>query len=116
MRKTIYPFVAASAALCLLIVLASLFVGIRIGISGRADFRCLYAAGYLVRSGDASHLFDYDAQRSIENAHVSVEDVALPFNHAPYEALLFAPLTLLPYRWAYVIVLVGNLCLLALAF
>ena len=116
MRKTIYPFVAASAALCLLIVLTSLYIGIRIGISGRADFRCLYAAGYLVRTGDATHLFDYDAQRSVENARVSVEDVALPFNHAPYEALLFAPLSLLSYRSAYVTVLIGNLCLLGLAF
>ena len=116
MRKTIYPFVAASAALCLLIVLTSLYIGIRIGISGRADFRCLYAAGYLVRTGNATHLFDYDTQRSVENAHVSVEDVALPFNHAPYEALLFAPLSLLSYRSAYVAVLIGNLCLLGLAF
>ena len=116
MRKTIHPFVAASAALCLLIVLTSLYIGIRIGISGRADFRCLYAAGYLVRTGDATHLFDYDTQRSVENARVSVEDVALPFNHAPYEALLLAPLSLLSYRSAYVTVLIGNLCLLGLAF
>ena len=116
MLKTIYPFVAASAALCLLIVLTSLYIGIRIGISGRADFRCLYAAGYLVRTGDATHLFDYDTQRSVENARVSVEDVALPFNHAPYEALLFAPLSLLSYRSAYVTVLIGNLCLLGLSF
>jgi hypothetical protein len=114
MRNTIYPFVAAGAAFCLLIVLLSLYIGIRMGISGRADFRCLYAAGYLVRTRNASHLFDYDAQRSIENAYVSVEDVALPFNHAPYEALLFAPLSWLPYRSAYVVVLIGNLCLLAL--
>jgi hypothetical protein len=116
MRKTIYPFVAASAALGLLIVLTSLYIGIRIGISGRADFRCLYAAGYLVRTGDATRLFDYDTQRSVENDRVSVEDVALPFNHAPYEALLFAPLSLLSYRSAYVTVLIGNLCLLALSF
>lgn len=116
MRKTIYPFVAASAALGLLIVLTSLYIGLPIGISGRADFRCLYAAGYLVRTGYATHLFDYDAQRSVENARVSVEDVALPFNHAPYEGLLLAPLSLLSYRSAYVAVLIGNLGLLGLAF
>ena len=58
----------------------------------------------------------YGAQRSVENARVSVEDVALPFNHAPYEALLFAPLSLRSYRSAYVTVLIGNLCLLGLAF
>ena len=116
MRKTIYPFVAAAATLGLLIVLTSLYIGIPMGISGRADFRCLYAAGYLVRTGDAAHLFDYDAQRSVENTRVSVEDVALPFNHAPYEAFLFAPLSLLSYRSAYLTVLIGNLCLLGLAF
>ena len=114
MRNTCYPFVAAGAAFCMLIVVVSLYVGIPVGISGRADFRCLYAAGYLVRTGNASHLFDYDAQRSVQNAHVSIEDVALPFNHAPYEALLLAPLSLLPYRPAYVVVLIGNLCMLAL--
>src|SRR5215471_8618436 len=32
-------------------------------LGGRSDFRQLYAAGYMVRSGHAHELYDYEAQR-----------------------------------------------------
>src|SRR6266849_685405 len=65
---------------------------------GRADFRQLYTAGYMARSGHAAELYDYNSQTRFQNAVVSEADVTLPFNHLAYESLLFAPLSLLSYK------------------
>jgi len=85
-------------------------------LGGRADFRQLYTAGFMVRSGYASQLYDYDSEHRFQNALVSPADIALPFNHLSYEALLFAPFSLLPFRTAYFAFLGTNLGLLALCF
>ena len=85
-------------------------------LGGRADFRQLYTAGFMVRTGYASQLYDYDSQHRFQNALVSPADIALPFNHLSYEALLFAPFSLLPYRAAYFTFLGTNLALLALCY
>ncbi len=85
-------------------------------LGGRADFRQLYTAGFMVRSGYASQLYDYNSQRRFQNVLVSPADIALPFNHLSYEALLFAPFSLLPFRAAYFTFLGTNLALLALCY
>lgn len=85
-------------------------------LGGRADFRQLYTAGFMVRSGHARQLYDYDSQHRFQNEFVSPGDIALPFNHLAYEALLFAPFSLLPFRTAYFTFLGMNLGLLALSF
>jgi hypothetical protein len=85
-------------------------------LGGRADFRQLYTAGFMVRSGYAQQLYDYDSQHRFQNALVGPADIALPFNHLSYEALLFAPFSLLPFRSAYFTFLATNLALLALCF
>ena len=84
------------------------------GLSGRADFRMLYAAGYMVRTHHGAAIYRYDDQLRYQNALISSEDVALPFDHPAYEALAFAPLSCLSYRGAYCAVLALNLGLLAL--
>ena len=43
----------------------------------------------MVRSGNAHELYEYDAQLRFQNRLVSPGDIALPFNHLAYEALLF---------------------------
>jgi len=85
-------------------------------LHGQADFRQLYTAGYLVRSGHAHQLYDYDTQLHFQNELVSHGDIALPFIRPAYQALLFAPLSLLPYRTAYFAFLAVNLALLWLSF
>jgi hypothetical protein len=62
---------------------------------GHFDFRQLYTAGYMVRSGHASELYVYDAQKAFQDTLISREQIALPFNHLAYEALLYAPFSLL---------------------
>jgi len=83
---------------------------------GHFDFRQLYTSGYMVRAGHARELYDYDAQKTFQDALVSREQIALPFNHLAYEALLYAPFSVLPFRTGYFAFLGMNLGLLALSF
>ncbi len=83
---------------------------------GHFDFRQLYTAGYMVRSGHASELYVYDVQKAFQDALISREQIALPFNHLAYEALLYAPFSLLSWRKAYFAFLALQLALLAISF
>jgi hypothetical protein len=85
-------------------------------LGGRADFRQLYTAGYMVRSGHARELYDYDSQRRFQNELVSRADIPLPFIRPAYQALLFAPFSWLRYRTAYFAFLAVNLILLRISF
>ncbi len=83
---------------------------------GHFDFRQLYTAGYIVRSGHAGELYAYDAQKAFQDTLISREQIALPFNHLAYEALLFVPFSLLSWRKAYFAFLALQLALLAMSF
>src|SRR6266852_4898403 len=85
-------------------------------LGGRADFRQLYAAGYMVRTGHANELYDYDAQKYFQDKLVSPAQVALPFVRPAYQALVFAPLSRLTYRQAYFAFLVINVAILGVVF
>src|SRR5256885_10205153 len=67
---------------------------------GHSDFRHLYTAGYMVRTGHSRDLYDYQAQMKFQDALVSRAQIALPFNHLAYEALLFVPFSFVSYRAA----------------
>ncbi len=79
---------------------------------GHADFRAFYSAGYMVRSGAAHQLYDYEVEKDYQDRLVSEESFAMPFIHPAYETLLFVPLSLLSYRKAYWVLLALNLALL----
>jgi hypothetical protein len=81
-------------------------------MQGHCDFRHLYTAGYMVRTGHRGELYDYAAEKKFQDALVSPESIALPFNHLAYEALLFVPYSLLPYRSAYFVFLATNVVVL----
>src|SRR5216684_6233378 len=85
-------------------------------LRGHADFRQLYAAGYMVRTGHAGQLYDTRAQQEFQDALVGNDERALPFIRPAYQALLFVPFSLLPYRTAYLGFLAVNLVLLAMTF
>src|SRR6266550_659286 len=70
-------------------------------LRGHADFRQLYIAGYMVRTGHRTQLYDYAAQTFFQNALVSNGELALPFIRPAYQALLFVPFSLFSYRTAY---------------
>jgi Glycosyltransferase family 87 len=85
-------------------------------VNGHADFRQLYIAGYMVRTGHSHQLYDYNAQKNFQDALVSQEQIALPFNHLAYETLLFAAFSMLPFKMAYIGFLFFNVALLWVSF
>ncbi len=70
-------------------------------LRGNADFRAYYSAGYLVRSGHANQLYDFELQRTVQNNVISHSTTLLPFIHPPHESLLFVPFAFFQYRTAY---------------
>src|SRR5690348_16226624 len=85
-----------------------------LGLRGLADFRQLYAGGYMIRAGHAYELYDYDAQmRFQEKVAPGTATAVLLVTHPAFEELLFVPLSLLPYRTAFWLFLTFNVTLLA---
>jgi len=83
---------------------------------GYQDFTIFYAAGKMIRNGQSASLYDLRAQYQTQNEFapdVPIRQAALPFNHPPFEALLFVPLTFVGYVPAYGIWTVLNLAMLA---
>ncbi|HEY1262182.1 MAG TPA: glycosyltransferase 87 family protein [Terriglobales bacterium] len=88
--------------------------GIPLGLQGRADFRNLYSAASMVRSGNADRIYDLESQARSQNSLVSPRPTPMPYLRLAYEALGFVPLSFLPYKQAYIAFLILNLLLLAL--
>src|SRR5215469_3458854 len=87
-------------------------------LKGYPDFTGLYAAGQIVRGGEGNRLYDLDLEYQLQlefASHVSIRHGALPYIHPPFEALLFAPLSLLPYFAAYLVWNGMSLAILAWA-
>ncbi|WP_263366777.1 glycosyltransferase family 87 protein [Edaphobacter bradus] len=63
------------------------------------DFSALYAAGGLIVEGHRRQLFDLATQAEFQRRVLGMP-APLPFLHLAYEALIFAPLALLPFRLA----------------
>lgn len=75
-----------------------------LGLKGFADFRQIYTGGYMVRTGFSSRLYNYDEQQRLEEQLVPMGGglhFLLPITHLAYEELLLAPLSALPYRYAF---------------
>jgi Glycosyltransferase family 87 len=73
---------------------------------GFPDYTIFYTAGNIVRRGLASRLYDAGLQYQVQREFVlAIQNGRglLPYNHPPYEALLFVPFTYLPYLPGYVI-------------
>jgi hypothetical protein len=88
--------------------------GLRLGPNGSSDFRQLFTAGYLVRSGQGSDLYNYDLEEQLQNRIVG-PGRALPFDHLAYEAVLFAPFSMLSFSTAYFVFAGFNILLLVAA-
>jgi glycosyl transferase family 87 len=85
-------------------------------LQGAADFRSFYSAGWAVRLGEASKLYDLEFTRRLQDLYAGTKSIPLPYTHPPFEALLFQPLTHLNYLHAYLSFLAFNVGLLTLTF
>ena len=84
-----------------------------VALRGNADFRNCYTAGVILRSGQGLRLYDYELQKSIQDRLIAPSSNVLPYVHLPYEALLYAPLSVFTYGKAFLCFLGLNvLCLL----
>jgi len=85
---------------------------------GYQDFTIFYSAGKIVRNGQSASLYDLRVQYRTQNEFapdVPIRRAALPYNHPPFEALLFVPFTFVGYLPAYGIWAVLNLAMLAIS-
>ena len=79
------------------------------------DFRAFYGAGWLLLH-HPTQLFNLSVQTAIQNIVVCPMWRGVPFYHPAYEALLYAPFTLLSYHNGYFAFAVFNLLLLLLCY
>jgi hypothetical protein len=87
-------------------------------LAGSCDFSIFYTAGQMLRRGEAHMLYSNDAQLRIQGEfvrNVFTRKGPLPFNHPPFEAILFLPMAYLPYVYAYTLTLLMNAAVLAAA-
>jgi hypothetical protein len=83
---------------------------------GYSDFTIYYCAGRIVRQGLGHQLYDDQTQFRVQqefSKEVSIRQGPLPFNHPPFEALLFAPFTRVSYPEAFALWDLANLAMLA---
>jgi hypothetical protein len=83
--------------------------------TGYPDFTIFYTAGKSVYEGRGRELYDLETQLALQRSfapEVKHRENALPFNHPPFEALLFVPLAGLPYVAAYIVWAVFNIVLI----
>ncbi len=115
-KSAIRPFVVAISFLLFFLSVSGAVLGIPIALSGKADFRAFYAAGYMVRSGHGAQLYDYEQNRAFQNEVVTPADGGFLFNHLAYETILYAPLSIFRYRTAYALFFGINLAVLGGSF
>lgn len=82
-------------------------------VSGYGDFVIFYSGAQIVNAGHGEELYDLSLQAKLqEQFKVEIRKGPLPYNHLPYELLLFLPLAKLPYPYAYGVWTLVNFILL----
>jgi hypothetical protein len=69
-------------------------------MAGKNDFPPLYASAQMVREGQASRIYDLEAENSY--IHRTSDVKRPPNNHLPYENLIFIPFTYLRFQPAHI--------------
>src|ERR1700722_18549407 len=110
-RPILVTFLAA-----MIVVHAWMFFSFRKEIAtGYPDFTIFYTAGKCILQGRGRQLYDLETQFAIQRefaSEVKHRENPLPYNHPPFEALLFAPLARLPYVAAYLVWAAFNITLI----
>lgn len=65
------------------------------------DFSPIYAAGTILRKGEAPKLYDLEEQARVERSFG--RNQLLVYDHPPFEAVFFEPITILGYSAAYLL-------------
>jgi hypothetical protein len=73
---------------------------------GDPDFTVFYTAVNILREGRGAELYNASTQDAVQRQFTANSDIRrgpLPYIHPPFEALVFLPLTFLPYTAAFVV-------------
>jgi hypothetical protein len=114
--KSITHFVAFGLAFLLFIQVFVLIGGLRQLRERRYDFRHLYAAGYMVRTGHGTEVYDYVQTKNFQDEVVGKIPENFPFNHLAFEALVFVPFSFLSCQVAYAAMGLLNVTVLVFTF
>lgn len=68
----------------------------------KTDFSVTYVGAYIVHQGWGAQLYDLGLQTRVRDS-LFTNPNPLYYEHPPFEALLFAPMALLPFRTAYLL-------------
>jgi Glycosyltransferase family 87 len=82
-----------------------------------ADFSTFYTAGKIVQRGQSRQLYDWPLQTQVQSEFsrsTALRNRALPYLRPPFEALLFLPLSYLPYIRAFEVWIVLSALLVGL--
>ncbi len=85
-------------------------------VAGYPDFSIFYSAALILRRGEGKNLYDNQLQLQVQREFATAAQsrlAPLPYNHPPFEAVPFIPLTYLSYLHAYGVWAAINLILLA---
>jgi glycosyl transferase family 87 len=82
-------------------------------LQGVCVFRSFYTCGYMTRTGQARDIHDQDKHLRLADELVPLKNkLNQGMDHPAYEGLLFAPLSLLPFRFSLTIFSVMNVIVL----
>jgi Glycosyltransferase family 87 len=115
--KTTKPRIAVFIYLAGLVMIhMAVFWSLRHKVAkGYSDFTIYYCAGTIVRQGLGRQLYDEQTQFRIQQEFaqdVNIRQGPLPFNHPPFEALLFAPFSRFSYPVAFALWDLVNMAML----
>jgi Glycosyltransferase family 87 len=114
-RSSLRP-ILVTFLVAMIVLHAWMFFRLRREIAtGYPDFTIFYTAGKCIIQDRGRQLYDLETQFAIQRefaSEVKHRENPLPFNHPPFEALLFAPLASLPYVAAYFVWTVFNIVLM----
>lgn len=88
------------------------------GMRGITDFRTLYASGYMLRTHDSKSIYNDEKLAELKERIAPLSSPTLypsngrahqPMDHLAYEAILFAPLSYLPYKQALLAFMLINI-------
>lgn len=114
--RTYKPFIITTIAYLLIMQVGLYVLLVPKALQGSPDFRHLYTAGYMVRSGYAHQLYDSDVNHQLQTELAGPLKIPFTFDHLAYESLFFAPLSLLRFKTGYILFFGINLTMLAACF
>ncbi len=114
MKPSKWKFAATLYLAAVLLIHISVFWNARDLVwKGYPDFTIYYCAGTIVREGLGHHLYEEATQLRVKREFApALRTGSLPYNHPPFEALFFVPLTYLSYRGAFLVWDLVNLGML----